>query len=408
MRNIYPKERTLISKDRIIIQVSTRIKENGLEENLPILQELVNRSRMLIYVTSVDSDKMYFNILVQNTIISIGYFTQSDKYYITKIEENQKKSYVKFLKNAILVYFPNITIEAGITLQPENTQKILVQKVEKVSLAQLPQAMINVAKQQNQEIQLKEKEDDMIGKRLEKLLTLSSTYNKYEKEKGKQQNNKMPLNYTKIETQAEYENTYLFYVGNTQEYQELDYVKITDVNSNDEFKINGQILKIEQIKQYQNKVSIQLSEQIDFKQIPTEGIIHPVYQDVQNRVRERVIENIKKGNIPAKYLYKTLENFTYLPFKQIDFSKLEESMQKEQYPLNPSQLKAVEKGIASEDLSLILGPPGTGKTTVIAWWVKYFLKQKKRVLISSQNNSAVDNVLERIGKEYKSVIRLRR
>jgi Uncharacterized conserved protein (DUF2075). len=49
----------------------------------------------------------------------------------------------------------------------------------------------------------------------------------------------------------------------------------------------------------------------------------------------------------------------------------------------------------------VLGPPGTGKTTVILQWVKYFASQGYRVLVTSQNNKAVDNVLERLAEEQE-------
>ena len=70
------------------------------------------------------------------------------------------------------------------------------------------------------------------------------------------------------------------------------------------------------------------------------------------------------------------------------------------YPPNRSQITAIEKGIRSKDVFLVMGPPGTGKTTVILEWVKYFVNvEHKRVLVSSQNNKAVDNVLARLGEE---------
>ncbi|WP_181161506.1 DEAD/DEAH box helicase [Maribrevibacterium harenarium] len=69
------------------------------------------------------------------------------------------------------------------------------------------------------------------------------------------------------------------------------------------------------------------------------------------------------------------------------------------FPPTPSQVKAINSGAGSEDYTLVLGPPGTGKTTVILQWVKYFAAQGKRVLVTSQNNKAVDNVLERLAEE---------
>ncbi len=67
--------------------------------------------------------------------------------------------------------------------------------------------------------------------------------------------------------------------------------------------------------------------------------------------------------------------------------------------LNSSQKDGIRKGSGTPDYTLILGPPGTGKTTVILEWVKYFAAQGKRILVTSQNNKAVDNVLERLGRE---------
>lgn len=67
--------------------------------------------------------------------------------------------------------------------------------------------------------------------------------------------------------------------------------------------------------------------------------------------------------------------------------------------MNASQQRAVKNAIECKDINLIQGPPGTGKTTVICEIVKYLTKDDKSVLISSQNNLAVDNVLQRVGEE---------
>ena len=67
--------------------------------------------------------------------------------------------------------------------------------------------------------------------------------------------------------------------------------------------------------------------------------------------------------------------------------------------LNEEQKVAVKKMLATKDVCLIQGPPGTGKTTVIAEAIYHFTKNGQRVLLASQTNLAVDNVLERLAKD---------
>jgi len=69
---------------------------------------------------------------------------------------------------------------------------------------------------------------------------------------------------------------------------------------------------------------------------------------------------------------------------------------KEKYPLDDSQLEAVESalGLREGESLLIIGPPGTGKTRVIAKIAYELYRRRERVLIASHTNRAVDNALE--------------
>lgn len=66
--------------------------------------------------------------------------------------------------------------------------------------------------------------------------------------------------------------------------------------------------------------------------------------------------------------------------------------------LNDKQLEAVAKAVSAPDIAIIQGPPGIGKTTVIAEiiWQQILKKPDSKILLTSQTNLAVDNALERL------------
>lgn len=66
--------------------------------------------------------------------------------------------------------------------------------------------------------------------------------------------------------------------------------------------------------------------------------------------------------------------------------------------LNDSQKEAVRRALASNSLFLLQGPPGTGKTEVIAEITAQYVKQGKKVLVSSETHKAIDNVFDRLPK----------
>ncbi|MFT3710199.1 MAG: AAA domain-containing protein [Archangium sp.] len=62
--------------------------------------------------------------------------------------------------------------------------------------------------------------------------------------------------------------------------------------------------------------------------------------------------------------------------------------------LNPEQLDAVSLVLAARDFALIHGPPGTGKSTVLAEVAVQWARQGKRILCTAASNAAVDHLLE--------------
>ncbi|MCY3414666.1 MAG: AAA family ATPase [Candidatus Heimdallarchaeota archaeon] len=59
------------------------------------------------------------------------------------------------------------------------------------------------------------------------------------------------------------------------------------------------------------------------------------------------------------------------------------------------QAHAVDIALANQDVTLIHGPPGTGKTTVIVEIIRHVIAEGGRVIMCAPTHVAVDNVLER-------------
>ncbi|KAJ7672725.1 DNA replication factor Dna2-domain-containing protein [Mycena rosella] len=64
--------------------------------------------------------------------------------------------------------------------------------------------------------------------------------------------------------------------------------------------------------------------------------------------------------------------------------------------LNANQQEAMQKVLAAQDYAMVLGMPGTGKTTVIAALIKVLVGMGKTVLLTSYTHSAVDTILMKL------------
>ena len=73
--------------------------------------------------------------------------------------------------------------------------------------------------------------------------------------------------------------------------------------------------------------------------------------------------------------------------------------------LNESQREAVRNILGAEHLSLIHGPPGTGKTTTLVAAVVELVKTESRVLFCTPSNSAADLVTMRLAEMGLNVVR---
>lgn len=105
--------------------------------------------------------------------------------------------------------------------------------------------------------------------------------------------------------------------------------------------------------------------------------------------RQYKLVDLMRDNVPlAQYLCNKKELATYPMPQQVYYP----------FGCNASQKTAVETALTHQ-VSIIQGPPGTGKTQTILNIIANLLMENKSVLVVSYNNSAVENVTEKLSRE---------
>ena len=74
--------------------------------------------------------------------------------------------------------------------------------------------------------------------------------------------------------------------------------------------------------------------------------------------------------------------------------------------LNEVQQDAVRFALSANDVGILHGPPGTGKTTVLTEIIRQAIRRGQKVLACAPSNLAVDNILEKLIESGEKVVRL--
>jgi len=86
------------------------------------------------------------------------------------------------------------------------------------------------------------------------------------------------------------------------------------------------------------------------------------------------------------------------------FNKIDDSVLIPQ--LNNSQNKAVKHILSANDIAVVHGPPGTGKTTTIVQAIRLVLQSEKQLLVCAPTNTAVDLITEKLIEQGINVLRV--
>ena len=92
---------------------------------------------------------------------------------------------------------------------------------------------------------------------------------------------------------------------------------------------------------------------------------------------------------------------------KLELQEIEKHLLNKRIASNVPQKVAIAKAILAPDLSLIQGPPGSGKSTAIAEliWQHVRENQNTRILLTSETNLAVDNAIDRVVNPYHNLVK---
>lgn len=195
----------------------------------------------------------------------------------------------------------------------------------------------------------------------------------------------LPLDKPVPTGQGEWQQT--FRCTNTSELREGDEILLSDGNPITGEVVTGTILNISS-----EEVTIWSPELITHPTLIDRydtSIVH--VRTLQNLLRwlqaDLHLRGLVSGTIQPRF------NTTITVPSRVDF--------------NSEQNLAVERAMQMQDYLLIHGPPGTGKTSVIAEIVKRLCQQGQRIMLAAFTNQAVDNMLKRLDTEgFHDFVRL--
>lgn len=120
--------------------------------------------------------------------------------------------------------------------------------------------------------------------------------------------------------------------------------------------------------------------------------------DIQKQVLQQ-LDASKEAPAAAFFHYFDTKNDTFLPQATAHpFTPIEK--------LNASQNRAVEQILGSNPISIVHGPPGTGKTTTLLAAISELVKKGEKILVTAPSNTAVDHVMMQLIKQNIACLRI--
>ena len=162
-----------------------------------------------------------------------------------------------------------------------------------------------------------------------------------------------------------------------------------------EFRVNG---VVNQAKKDTLVVTLQADEVPDWMESGRLGV-DLLFDEASYREMESALKKVLAAQQPQ-----------LVQFREMVYGELR-PRQKEVTPLtlpdlNFSQVLACQKIAAAEDMAVVHGPPGTGKTTTLIAAIEQAVIAQQRILVCAPSNAAVDLLVEKLVDRGIATLRL--
>jgi hypothetical protein len=139
--------------------------------------------------------------------------------------------------------------------------------------------------------------------------------------------------------------------------------------------------------------TVRFDEPVDWRNISQQGELEVTFSDVVYAKQRDAVALLRSQQAHGTALLPALVDHRVRRVRPASDSPTTE--------LDDDQLDAVRKALTVEDMMLVLGPPGTGKTRTISRIAGAVATRGAQgpVLVTSHTNRAVDNVLPRLPRE---------
>ncbi|MBC7687283.1 MAG: AAA family ATPase [Aquabacterium sp.] len=120
-------------------------------------------------------------------------------------------------------------------------------------------------------------------------------------------------------------------------------------------------------------------------------------------IMKKVLEQLE-NNKDLYPIFEILNN--EIPAKNNSPAAISSSLNFKNKQLNASQQTAVTAIVQNEQITIVHGPPGTGKTTTLIEAIRQLIQAGEKILVSAPSNTAVDNIAKGLIAQGVHVLRV--